>query len=569
MPARRAFTTKLPWLIAIIAPPALIAYLIARYGVDVPYWDDWAMGDFLVKAHAGNASFADFVAIHNEGRLVVPRVLALASAALTGWDKRSLMFTSLAFATATAACLYSLALRTIGQSARWPCALAGVFIFSILQFLNWLWAFQVALFIPAACLAVAMWIITSRISGNTKIVAAALLAFVATYSFTNGMSLWLLLFPLLWITPGVPRRLLAIIWPTAIAIALFLYFRHFHRADWTPTWGAALSRPAQVLQYMLVFVGMPLGWGTLPASQAICIFAGLLLLILFAGAIGYLWLRRRDRDLLSRAAPWLLLALYALMSAAATSIGRAVGVPFDRQKLRYVTFAIHLPIALIFLSALIAADLRQRKPALTRAIQRGRMVLGAIMLIAVALMISPCLGLIRTFYSLHLQAKGGLQFIQLGELESVQVKLDPNVRGMLVPRTLALDEAGLFHPRVHPFLNIHDFAGASDQICGAIERISRGVDGITLSGFAILPGRREPADDVLIAVDEPDGTSRVIALTDNFADRDDVAAIVAKAYRRSGWQITIPADRVPPDTKLSAWSYDAKSAKAFRLGELH
>ncbi len=198
------------------------------------------------------------------------------------------------------------------------------------------------------------------------------------------------------------------------------------------------------------------------------------------------------------------------------------------------------------------------------------MVLGAIMLIAVALMISPCLGLIRSFYTLHLQANGGLQFIHLGELESVQAEARPERSRNARPGTLSrLDEAGLFHPRVHPFLNIHDFAVASDQICGAIERISRGVDGITLSGFAILPARREPADDVLIAVDEPDGTSRVIALTDNFADRDDVAAIVAKAYRRSGWQITIPADRVPPDTKLSAWSYDAKSAKAYRLGELH
>ncbi len=234
MPARRAFTTKLPWLFAIIAPPALIACLIARYGVDVPYWDDWAMGDFLVKTHAGNRFFRG-LRRHPQRR--PPRRPAHSRTRIGRADGLGQTLPHV-HVTGIRRSHRSLPLQpgTCEERSANPLAghalLAGVFIFSILQFLNWLWAFQVALFIPATCLAVAMWITTSRISGKAKIVAAALLAFIATYSFTNGMSLWLLLFLLLWITPGVPRKLLgSCIWPTAAAITLLLYFHHFHRVD--------------------------------------------------------------------------------------------------------------------------------------------------------------------------------------------------------------------------------------------------------------------------------------------------------------------------------------------------
>ncbi|MDE2322245.1 MAG: hypothetical protein KGL31_10075, partial [candidate division NC10 bacterium] len=40
-------------------PPLLIVMTVARYGVSVPFWDQWGLADFLDKVHVGQYGFAD------------------------------------------------------------------------------------------------------------------------------------------------------------------------------------------------------------------------------------------------------------------------------------------------------------------------------------------------------------------------------------------------------------------------------------------------------------------------------------------------------------------------------
>jgi hypothetical protein len=290
-----------------------------------------------------------------------------------------------------------------------------------------------------------------------------------------------------------------------------------------------------------------------------------MMLALLAGAILYTWRRRKDCDFLRGAAPWLTLAAYALMSAIGASLGRATGLE-GAMTLRYVTFSIHLPIALIFLGAWIGRDLIGRAPNLKPIVRRSQLVMAVIALCATAEMVRPCFDLMLAFKELHLQAKGGLELIELGELDSVRKKVDPFVVGKLTARTLALDDLGLFHPRVHRTRNVADFSAKSDAVTGILEHASLDGDSYTLTGWAILPHRTSPADDVIVAADMPDGSSLAIAFTDMFFARDNVAAIMGSAYQRSGWTITLPADRLPPGATWSAWAYDALTGKAYRIG---
>src|SRR5690349_17800123 len=88
------------------ASPAFVALgTILRYGVDVPTMDQWApdVAGVFVKAHRGTLGLADFLAQHNEHRMVVPRLLMFALGLLTRWNTVAEMVLGWTIACATSA----------------------------------------------------------------------------------------------------------------------------------------------------------------------------------------------------------------------------------------------------------------------------------------------------------------------------------------------------------------------------------------------------------------------------------------------------------------------------------
>lgn len=81
---------RIPLFICVISSPILLGFLITRFGVNVPFWDEWfTPGDLFNKIHSsGHISFPDLIAQHNESRKVFPKLLFLAVASLTHWDTR-------------------------------------------------------------------------------------------------------------------------------------------------------------------------------------------------------------------------------------------------------------------------------------------------------------------------------------------------------------------------------------------------------------------------------------------------------------------------------------------------
>src|SRR5205814_8572437 len=80
-------------LLLIVAPPLLIALIILRDGVDVPFWDQWnGTAPLFEKMAAGTLGFADFFAQHNEHRFFFPRLISFGLGWLTHWNVRSVLF---------------------------------------------------------------------------------------------------------------------------------------------------------------------------------------------------------------------------------------------------------------------------------------------------------------------------------------------------------------------------------------------------------------------------------------------------------------------------------------------
>src|ERR1700704_5081833 len=96
-------TTRLVLLLLAAATPSLcIIYLVARYGVDIPFADEWTFAPMFVKAHDHTLGLADLFAQHNEHRPVFPRLLMIGIARAAHGNVRAQMFFSIALAIGTA-----------------------------------------------------------------------------------------------------------------------------------------------------------------------------------------------------------------------------------------------------------------------------------------------------------------------------------------------------------------------------------------------------------------------------------------------------------------------------------
>ena len=78
-----------------VIPMAHVAGIIGVYGVDVPYWDQWRLVPLLAALDDGTMRVSDLWAIHNEHRVLFPRLVMLGLAQLSGWNTRWEMAASL------------------------------------------------------------------------------------------------------------------------------------------------------------------------------------------------------------------------------------------------------------------------------------------------------------------------------------------------------------------------------------------------------------------------------------------------------------------------------------------
>src|SRR5687768_8688400 len=96
-----------------LLPPCLVAALIVRYGVDVPFLDQWGWIPLFEKLEHGNLTLADLFAQQTAHRFLFPRAFFLGLGLCTGWDVRYEMISIFIAACVVSINLAVLARRTI------------------------------------------------------------------------------------------------------------------------------------------------------------------------------------------------------------------------------------------------------------------------------------------------------------------------------------------------------------------------------------------------------------------------------------------------------------------------
>ena len=133
-----------PGIILIIAAP--IFYFILRYGVDVPYWDQWEYVGFFDHLSKGTLTLKELFSQHNEYRQLFPNIIFVCLGRLTNWNVRYEMIVIFGMAVIVSFNIFRLSELTI-KGSKWKkyllLILANLLIFSPAQFENWLFGVQI------------------------------------------------------------------------------------------------------------------------------------------------------------------------------------------------------------------------------------------------------------------------------------------------------------------------------------------------------------------------------------------------------------------------------------------
>ncbi|HEY3324807.1 MAG TPA: hypothetical protein VGP72_30420 [Planctomycetota bacterium] len=559
---------RLLWLIP-FAPPLLLGGFLLCNAVDCPFWDEWSHCYTFLHARDGTLTPQHLFSQANEHRIPVLRAGMLLLSADGRWDTRRGMAVSFLIAATVLTILASLIRKHAGRS-NWPAIaltiFASAFVFSPLQYENWLWGDQWAMFVPGLCLCLACVINTSAMRFGIKFALNVLLALLSQYSFGNGLLLWLLL-PMTLINPftGILREhwRALVLWFVLACVAITAYFWGYQHPEQHSPLTHSLRHPVALLKFMACYAACPITSGLILSRKLHGLIAVLVYSFLALG-LWQLWRRRNDRPFCAQAMPWLMLALAGLGSGAMAALGRATINDEAGLTARYAAPSLFLVFPAFVLAAFPLFGTQVQSTAnphrLSKLYLRGcAIVLGSV------LMISYVKGY-ENFVQMseaRRASKATLLCARTVQTSDVTSKLFPAIDEFhsLLKR---LDDLGLFRDRpLHGDFRELTICAPEPDIGRLASMRSDAQGKRMISGWALHPPTRGRARSVVLTYATPDGHLVPFAVGDLGMDEAEYRSDIGYAPR-SGWEI-LSSWYVPEGATINAWSCDPEKMRAWKL----
>jgi len=557
-------------LVALL-PFAALVRLISDYGVNVPYGDEWTLLPLFAKCHDHQLTLADLFRQHNEHRIVFPKLIYLAFANWTHWNVKAEMFFSVLLAGGASAGTYFLLAQSVPGTTRkrlllW--ALINLLIFAPVQAENWLWGFQLQVFIPNLSLTGCLALWDSRPGGMVRFGGLCLLATVASFSFGGGLLLWPVLAFYFFLRAERARWLIA--WGAGFLLVVRVYFAGYERQ---PIAGPEMGNPLDYLVYFIEFLGLAVSRSSLTTGAAITAATiGAAALLVYVALARFCWQSARETRV--AAAPWLALGAYAICSAALAAWTRVGGGPQQALNSRYATISLNLYVGLIGLAA-VAAHAARATPLQTkfsRTITSAQAPIFAAILALSAVSFPAAIDHMEILRRVRLDGLAHLQFAKIigvsDKLRNALLIATP-VSGLMHDVDLA-DRLGLLAPPLRHSPMLQDGENQPQRSSAEFGRFDRLAqkdgDIIEASGWCFLPDRGEPATCVALAY-KADGNWIAFALSEHRETRPDIVKEMRnRKYLGAGWRTLIHRNQLPAGaTAVSAWAFDPAAGALYKL----
>lgn len=334
---------------------ALIVY-VNRYGVDLPFLDQWEFIPVLEKFYQGHLTFSDLWQQHNEHRIFFPRIVFLVLARMTHWNIRYEMAANIIVAAGIfLAIAYQIRKTSRATGSRylmWTVPAVSVITFSLMQWENWLWGWELQIFMNLLAVVMGIILLSSRPFKWSRLAWSMLLGILATYSFANGSLYWpigLILLIISGPTSRQPRVMALSAWAVVGTLTMGSYLYHYHTPADHPSLLFVFQKPLVFLEYVLLYLGEPCAGA---GGHVLTVIAGAVGLVL-AIAVACMLVKRQkvDRHVLT---PYIGLALYAVGSALMTGFARAGLGLWQALATRYIAISSLLWIANVVFLCLLA-----------------------------------------------------------------------------------------------------------------------------------------------------------------------------------------------------------------------
>ena len=583
MNAKTAVRLRTLTVWAIIFLPALsLLCLILHFAVDVPHWDDWgAQGIIYEQLLKGDRNYYSlFFGQSLESRPAFPLLIFAAVGLTVGWHVTIFMVLSWLCAFLTFIALLKL---IPGGHAQRPlmfpyvALLTGGLLFSPIQWQNWLWATQLMQFIPPICLALCLWLQTSRRSTGFKVIFCAMLNILATFSPPNGMLCWFLAIPLLpmaftdWRTAARRQRTTVIAWTVVYlglaVLTIGFYFADYQKPPDSPSLDAVLQDPVLGLGFFFAWVGAPLvdGLPRMPVGHVhLAVLVGALLLLLFLFALVLLWAKwkRTSYAAVQASWPWICLAGYGIATGAITTAGRAGWGIGNMMAPRYYTHSLWVTIGLV---GLVYASWSSGHDRNRRVRDLG---FGAVTGVVSLLTLFSWIGGLERMQSFSAHLRQNLLTLRLLDA----APSNPLWR-RLIPlsgyreRARFLIDRGIL--RIEPIGSwIREKIHQPDAgLGGRFRIIAESERSLRLQGWAVLPDRGVPADCVILA--RTDGLGKIVTGLITEKSRPDIAMMLNNSDALlSGFDDTLEY-AFCEKADLLMFAVDVKKRHLYRLDQDH
>ena len=356
----RRFSGLILLMLALI-PLLVLASNVAKYHVDVPFWDQWNFVPLLGKSYEEGITFRDLWDQHNEHRLLFPRLIMLGLAHASRYNIAWELVVILLLASATLALLGRQLIKTSRAwdypGLPWAMPLLSLLIFTLGQAENWLWGWQIQIFLNVLAVVAGLSLLGSRVFQWRRFWWALGLGILATYSFANGLIFWPLGFLALLLAPPRDKgdKTLALAaWAVSTALIVFSYLYQFrYQSPSGMPWTHFLSQPGEYVQYVLKYLGRPV-----INYEGYALAIGLIGLLFF-GAFTFLFLRDK-RDKARAFLPFFLFGLYSIGCGMLTGIGRIGFGSAQAMSGRYVPFSALIWIPNFIFVFLLSREIRTR-----------------------------------------------------------------------------------------------------------------------------------------------------------------------------------------------------------------
>lgn len=355
-----SFWTRPVIVLLSLAPIYLVALVIDRLAVNVPFWDDWVgwlplwANNDLLELRLGH-----FWPLHNEHRVLIPQLLNVALGHLTSANMIAPVWAKLGLTTITLYLLTRLYTTNARASGRlWIVVLFSPLLFSLAQWPRWIDGRPLPSTLSILGLVGALLAATGGPCRGRRLAMAITMCAFSSLSFFTGNMTWLVVAAALWFV-GYRRARHGVGFLLAASAVLIPFVVEISQGE-SHVLRASMPPLGDMLEFVLVFLGSTVvahpRW---LADQSPALAMGVVGLVA-VGSLSlalHLWVQ----DGVRKALPWLAIIVWVCLNGVAAGYGRLgleEGPPMARVY-RYTVFGTLFWIAVAALVALLLCEPRR------------------------------------------------------------------------------------------------------------------------------------------------------------------------------------------------------------------